>query len=81
MVEYPGLHDVRTSRRSTLGWLRTVPLALKKSLTALPLTLTLSLFVVLDLGFGDDLLLNVGWHHIVVAEFHRIAALATGHAG
>jgi len=40
------------------------------------------LFVILlfNLGFRDDLLLHVRGDDVVVAEFHRIAALATGHA-
>jgi len=34
-----------------------------------------------QLGLGHDLLLDVGGHDVVVAELHRIAALAAGHAG
>ena len=35
----------------------------------------------LHLGFRQNLLLDVGGHDIVVTEFHRIAALPSGHAG
>jgi len=41
----------------------------------------LVLFFLFHAGFGDDLLLDVGGHDFVVAEIHREAAHAAGHAG
>ena len=32
------------------------------------------------LGLGDNILLDIPGHDIVVAEFHRVTPLATGHA-
>ena len=37
-------------------------------------------FVVLQCGFGNDVLHDVGGHHVVMTEFHCVTAQATGHA-
>jgi hypothetical protein len=38
-----------------------------------------SLFLHLEFRLGDDLLLDIGRHDVVMGEFHRITALAAGH--
>ena len=42
-----------------------------------PLAVVLFFF---HLGLGDNILLNIPRHDIVVAEFHRVTPLATSHA-
>jgi len=44
-------------------------------------SLALLLLFVPQLGLGDYFLLDVAGHDFVAAEFHRVAALAAGHAG